>query len=80
MLMPQVKSVLTFPLVKNFQLVVGVHQASVLSPLLFIIVLKALLSKFSTSSVPWELLYAEDLAVIGESLTECLEKVKTWKN
>ena len=40
---------------------VGVHQGSVLSPLLFILVLEALLRQFRTG-VPWELLYADDLA------------------
>ena len=39
---------------------VGVHQGSVLSPLLFIIVLEALSQEFR-SGVPWEDLYADDL-------------------
>ena len=38
----------------------GVHQGSILSPLLFILVLEALSSEFRTV-VPWELLYANDL-------------------
>ena len=37
---------------------VGVHQGSVLSPLLFIIVLEALSREFRTG-LPWELLYAD---------------------
>ena len=38
---------------------VGVHQGSVLSPLLFIIVMEALSQEFRTGC-PWELLYADD--------------------
>ena len=41
---------------------VGVHQGSVLSPLLFIIVLEALSREFRTGC-PWELLYADDLMI-----------------
>ena len=58
---------------------VGVHQGSVLSPLLFIIVLEALSRDFRTG-VPWELLYADDLALIAESLEECIAKFEAWKS
>ena len=44
---------------EEFDVKVGVHQGSVLSPLLFILVLEALSRKFRTG-VPWELLYADD--------------------
>ena len=57
---------------------VGVHQGSVLSPLLFIIVLEALSREFRTG-VPWELLYADDLVVIADSLEECIAKLRMWK-
>ena len=57
---------------------VGVHQGSVLSPLLFILVLEALSRQFRTG-VPWELLYADDLAVMAESLEECIARLKVWK-
>ena len=45
---------------------VGVHQGSVLCPILFIIVLEALSLEFR-SGVPWEDLYADDLVIIAES-------------
>ena len=48
---------------------VGVHQGSVLSPLLFIIVMEALSREFRTGC-PWELLYADDLLIVAESLGE----------
>ena len=50
---------------------VGVHQDSVLSLLLFIIVLKALSCEFGCG-VPWEDLYSDDLVIIAESLEECV--------
>ena len=57
---------------------VDVHQGSVLSPLLFIIVLEALSREFR-SGVPWEDLYADDLVIIAESLEECVRRLLTWK-
>ena len=57
---------------------VGVHQGSVLSPPLFIIVLEALSREFRTGC-PWELLYADDLMISAESMEELLVKVQTWK-
>ena len=51
------------------------HQGSVLSPLLFILVLEALSRQFRTG-VPWELLYADDLAVMADSLEECVARLK----
>ena len=56
----------------------GVHQGSVLSPLLFIIVLEALSREFRTGC-PWELLYADDLMISAESMEELLVMVQTWK-
>ena len=64
---------------EEFGVGVGVHQGSVLSPLLFILVLEALSREFRTG-VPWELLYADDLAVIADSLEECITKLKAWKS
>ena len=63
---------------KEFGVGVGLHQVSVLSPLLFILVLEALSRQFRTG-VPWELLYADDLAVMADSLEECIARLKVWK-
>ena len=63
---------------EEFEVKVGVHQGSVLSPLLFIIVLEALSQEFS-SGVPWEDLYADDLVIIAESLEECVRRLLTWR-
>ena len=64
---------------EEFGVEVGVHKGSVLSRLLFIIVLEALSQEFCTG-VPWELLYADDLAVAADSLDECISKLKAWKD
>ena len=63
---------------EEFEVKVGVHQGSVLSPLLFIIVLEAL-SREIRSGVPWEDLYADNLVIIAESLEECIRRLLTWK-
>ena len=63
---------------EEFEVKVGVHQGSVLSPLLFIIVLEALSREFRCG-VPWEDLYADDLVIIAESLEECVRRLLTWK-
>ena len=62
---------------KEFEVKVGVHQGSVLSPLLFIIVLEALSCEFR-AGVPWEDLYADDL-IIADSLEECVRRLLLWK-
>ena len=64
---------------EDFNVNVGVHHGSVLSPLLFIIVLQALSREFC-AVVPWELLYADNLALIAESLQECIAKFEAWKS
>jgi len=61
-----------------FEVKVGVHQGSVLSPLLFIIVLEALSRQFRVG-LPYELLYADDLVVMAESKELLLEKLGRWK-
>ena len=63
---------------EEFGVGVGLHKGSVLSPLLFIIVLEALSREFRTGCL-WELLYADDLMISAESMEELLVKVQTWK-
>ena len=60
---------------KAFSVRVGRHQGSVLSPLLFIIVLEALSREFK-EGLPMELLYADDLVLMAESEELLLEKLR----
>ena len=61
-----------------FRVGVGVHQGSVLSPLLFITVLDALPKAFRTTC-PWELLYADELIFSAGSMEELLRNINTLK-
>ena len=63
---------------KEFDVKVGVHQGSVLSPLLFIAVMEAISRSFR-HGLPFELLYADDLVLIAESEKELLERIEVWK-
>ena len=63
----------------NFDVKVGAHQSFVLSPLLFVIVLEAL-SRECRSTLPWEMLYADDLVIIAESLEELDTQYAAWKH
>ena len=66
----------------GFGVKVGVHQGSVLSPLLFIIVMEAL-SRTFREGLPMELLYADDLVLVADSEELLMEKIKNgrlvWK-
>jgi len=44
---------------KSFEVNVGMHQGSALSPLLFVIVMEAISREFRVA-LPWELLHADD--------------------
>ena len=55
---------------------VGVHQGSVLSPLLFIIVMEAVTHNMR-DGLPWEMLYADDLVLVGKC-GELKEKLREW--
>ena len=62
----------------EFSVNVGVHQGSVLSPLLFIMVLEALFQAFRTG-LPFEVLYTDDLVLIAEDEEAVQEKFKMWR-
>ena len=63
---------------KEFEVKVDVHKGSVLSPLLFTIVLEAL-SRHFRKGLPWQLLYADDLVLLAESREILMKKIKIWK-
>ena len=64
---------------KGFEVKVAMHQGSALSPLLFVIVMEAIYREFRVA-LPWELLYADDLAVIVETEEELSKRLNEWKD
>jgi len=52
---------------------------SALSPLLFATVMEALSTEFRVA-LPWELLYADDLAVIAETKDDLIKRLNLWKD
>ena len=58
----------------QFDVDVGVHQGSVLSPLLFILVLDVI-AKDLGRGLPWEMLIADDLVILGDHLKTINDEV-----
>ncbi len=57
----------------------GVHLGSVLSSLLFIIVLESISREFRvTVGHPWKLLYADDLNLIADTEDALMIKLSVW--
>ena len=63
---------------EEFEVKVGVHQGSILCPLLFIIVLEALSSEFRVGC-EWEMIYANDLVTLAETFECLMKKTAVWK-
>lgn len=63
---------------EEFDIRVGVHQGSPLSPLLFITVMEEA-TKECRKGGPWELLYADDLVITAETESEMKEMFGRWK-
>ncbi|CAK9296894.1 unnamed protein product [Gordionus sp. m RMFG-2023] len=62
----------------SFEVKVGLHQGSVLSPLLFILVMDVV-AREMREGLPWEILYADDLVLMANSEGEFRDKVSKWK-
>ena len=64
---------------EEFEVNVGVHQGSVLSPLLFAIVVDVVANKIKDGTLQ-EILYADDIVLIAESKAEQQGKIYGWKS
>ena len=63
----------------GFEIKVGMHQDSALSPLLFVVVIEALSIEFRVT-LPWELLYADDLVAIAKTEDDLIKRLNEWKD
>jgi len=66
-------------LTESFEIKVGVHQGSCLSPLLFIIVMDAI-SDGVRAVLPWDILYADDLVIGAETPTDMQTRFTAWQD
>ena len=64
---------------EEFKVHVGVHQGSVLSPLLFAIVVDVV-TENARRGVVNELLYADDLVIMSEDMEDLKERFWNWKD
>ena len=63
---------------ESFKVKVGLHQGSVLSPLLFIMVMEVV-TRDIRIGLPWELLYADDLVLTSDTEIGLKQKIMKWK-
>ena len=61
-----------------FGINVGVHQGSALSPFLFIAIMDTLTSEIR-KTIPWELIFSDDIALVVTTEEELQEKVIRWQ-
>ena len=64
---------------EEFEVNVGVHQGSVLSPLLFAIAVDVI-TENARRGVVNELLYADDLVIVSEDMEDLKERFWNWKD
>ena len=64
---------------EEFEVNVGVHKGSVLSPLLVAIVIDVVMNEIKKSTLQ-EILYADDLVLIVETMAELLKHTCSWES
>jgi exonuclease III len=64
---------------REFEVRVGVHQGSALSPLLFNLVMDYITRNIQTQ-LPWNLLYADDVVLIAKTPDELQTSLSAWVN
>ncbi|XP_063372213.1 uncharacterized protein LOC134660405 [Cydia amplana] len=62
---------------EKFEICNGVHQGSILSPLLFNVTIDYL-TRAHQKPVPWNILYADDVALISDSVKDLQNQLDLW--
>ena len=62
-----------------FNVKVGLHQGSALSPLLFAIVIDALTEEIRREA-PWNMMYADDVVLLNETKEEAERELERWRD
>ena len=63
---------------EEFSIGIGLHQGSSLSPYLFTLVLEVL-TEHIQEPVPWCMLFADDIVLMGESREDLNKKLELWR-
>ena len=61
-----------------FEVTVGLHQGSALSPFLFAIIIDCLTQEVQREA-PWDMLFADDVVVCGNRRDEIEERLELWR-
>ena len=63
---------------ESFPIKVGLHQGSALSPFIFTVIMEEI-SKSIWETVPWCMLFADDIALVTETKEEANSKLEEWR-
>ena len=63
---------------ENFEVKVGLHQGSALSPYIFDMVMDVIVEEVK-DQVPWSVLFADDIVLVTTSKEEAERKLELWR-
>ena len=62
---------------EGFEVKVGLHQGSALSPCLFAMVMDRMTDEIG-EEVPWTMMFADDIVICSESKEQVEDKLESW--